>query len=394
MSGSTAPGSTSSTVSLYRGAGNTGIQQVSGPAVVSRVSVRTSGAGVVAQGGDLAIDNSVLNLDDTGQTGLRAEAGSTVDARHLTVVGSAAGSRGVLATTTGAAAAVTLVNSIVHGPADSVVASGAAASVIVHHSDLKTPVQDAGGTVTEGDGNLPDVDPKFIDGAFAGPGGGDLALRAGSPVVDKGDPFTSTGNDRNGNGRAFDGDGNGSPVPDMGAYELRDITAPVTTFIARPQGLTNDNTPVFQFRSEDGARFECRLDGGAFQPCTSPTTTSALPDGPHSLSVQATDEVFNVEANPPTAVFTVDTTRPNTLFTKKAAKRMFKAKVKFKFAATEAGSHFECKLDGRPWRSCGSTFRYSVRVGKHTILVRAIDAAGNVDASPARYTFKRVKRHR
>ena len=162
-------------------------------------------------------------------------------------------------------------------------------------------------------------------------------MRAGSPVVDKGDPLTSTGDDRNGDGRAFDGDGNGSPVPDMGAYELRDITAPVTTFTARPPGWTNDNTPVFQFRSEDGARFECRLDGGAFQPCTSPTTTTALPDGPHSLTVRATDRVFNGEANPPTAGFTVDTVAPDTRFTKKAPKRFFKKKVKFKFAATEAG---------------------------------------------------------
>ena len=157
------------TVSLYRGAGNTGIRQVSGPAVVSRVSVRASGTGVAAQGGPLAIDNSVLNLDVTGQAGLRADAGSTVDARHLTVVGGAAGSRGVLASTAGAATAVALVNSIVRGPTDSVVASGAAASILVHHSDLKAPVEDGGGTVTEGLGNLPDLDPAFIDPAFAGP---------------------------------------------------------------------------------------------------------------------------------------------------------------------------------------------------------------------------------
>ncbi len=384
----------SSTVSLYRGAGNTGIRQVSGPAVVSRTSLRVSGTGVAAQGGPLAIDNSVLNLDVSGQVGLRADAGSTVDARHLTVVGGAGGSRGVLASSSDAAAAVTLVNSIVHGPTDSVAASGAAASVVVHHSDLKPPVEETGGTVTEGVGNLPDLDPAFIDPAFAGPGGGDLALRAGSPVVDKGDPLTSTGNDRNGDGRAFDGDGNGSPVPDMGAYELRDITAPVTTFVAVPQGSSNDNTPVFQFRSEDGARFECRLDGGAFQPCASPTTTTALPDGQHSLTVRATDAVFNVEANPPTAAFTVDTVAPDTRFTKKAPKRFFKKRVKFKFAATEAAARFQCKLDGRPWRACPSTFRYGVKVGRHRIQVRAVDQAGNVDRSTAKYTFKRLKRHR
>jgi hypothetical protein len=379
------------TVSLYRGAGNTGIREVSGPAVVSRVSVRASGTGVSAQGGSLAIDNSVLNLDVLGMTGLRADTGATVDARHLTVVGGAAGSQGVLASTTGAATAVALVNSIVRGPADSLAASGAAATLTVHHTDFQTNPPGSG-TVIEGVGNLVGVDPAFIDPAFSGPGGGDLRLRAGSPLVDRGDPLTTTGGDRNGDGRAFDGDGNGSPVPDMGAYELRDITAPVTTFTARPPGVTHDNTPVFQFRSEDGARFECRLDGGAFQPCTSPTTTTPLPDGPHSLTVRATDRVFNVEANPPTAAVTVDTVAPDTRFTKKAPKRFFKQKVKFKFASSEAGTHFQCKIDRRAWRGCGSTSKFGVQRGKHTILVRAVDSAGNTDRSPARYTFKRLKR--
>ncbi|WP_028653697.1 hypothetical protein [Nocardioides halotolerans] len=381
-----------STVSLYRGAGGTGVRQEAGPAVVSRLTVRTADVGVSAEGGALAIDNAVLKLDATAQAGLRAGAGAVVDARHLTVVGGAAGARGVVASTNGAAAALTLANSIVR---DSVVAAdGAAASVVVHHTDLKPPVEEAGGTVTEGDGNLADVDPAFIDPLYAAPGGGNLALRAGSPLVDKGDPLTSTTDDRNGDGRAFDGDGNGSPVPDLGAYELRDITAPVTTFVARPPAATNDNTPVFQFRSEAGARFECRLDGGAFQPCASPTTTSALPDGPHSVTVRATDEVYNVEANPPTASFTVDTVRPDTLLTKRPHKRFFRPKVKFKFTSHEAGVAFQCKVDKQSWRPCRSPFRFTVKVGKHRLLVRAVDAAGNVDSSPARYKFKRLKRHR
>ena len=30
--------------------------------------------------------------------------------------------------------------------------------------------------------------------------------------------------------------------------------------------------------------------------------------------------------------------------------------------------------------------------GKHTILVRAVDGAGNADKTPAHYKFKRLKR--
>ena len=66
--------------------------------------------------------------------------------------------------------------------------------------------------------------------------------------------------------------------------------------------------------------------------------------------------------------------------------------MKFKFASSEAGARFQCKLDGRPWRSCGSTFKFGVKRGKHTILVRSVDKAGNTDKTPARYKFKRLKR--
>ena len=95
--------------------------------------------------------------------------------------------------------------------------------------------------------------------------------------------------------------------------------------------------------------------------------------------------------SPPTRSFTVDTVAPDTRFTKKAPKRFFKKKVKFKFASTEAGAHFQCKLDGRAWRNCGSTFKFGVKRGKHTILVRAVDRAGNTDKTPARYKFKRLE---
>ena len=37
---------------------------------------------------------------------------------------------------------------------------------------------------------------------------------------------------------------------------------------------------------------------------------------------------------------------------------------------------------------------YTVKVGKHRLLVRAVDAAGNSDRTPERYKFKRVARPR
>jgi hypothetical protein len=385
-----------STANLDRGTGNTGIV-VTGDSVLSRVTTRASGTGVVANAGSPDIDNSVLDLGSTGQAGLRAgTSGATTDvtvtAKHLTVVNGAPGSRGVwsFANSAAAASSVTLDNSIVRGPSHSVAASASAgsASADVHFSDYQT-VEQTGGAVDVVDSNLVNVDPTFID-----PAGGDYALRAGSPVVDQGSLLLTIGTDRDDLGRAVDGDRNGTAIPDMGAYELRDVTAPNTTFTSGPSGATNDNTPVFAFRSEPDATFECRIDAGAWQKCASPVTTTPLPDGPHSFAVRATDAVFNVEPAPATRSFTVDTAAPNATITKKPPKRFFKKRIKFKFSVSEPGARLQCNLDGRGWRTCQPTYRFNVKAGKHRIQVRAVDRAGNADPTPAHYKYKRLKRRR
>ena len=365
---------------------------------VTRSTIQLAETAATVEAGTLTIDNSVLDLGSTGQTGLRAGTDSstsatTIVAQQLTVVGGAAGSRGVwsYAAAASAVSTVNLANSIVRGPTSSLVASasaGGAATLAVHHSDYlpATVSQTGAGAVNQGVGNISD-DPGFLDAAA-----GDYSLRAGAAVVDKGDSSVVTPKDRGGKTRAFDGDANGSPIPDMGAYELVDIVPPKTVITGGPSGRISDRTPVFTFRSGPDATFQCQIDGSAFQSCNSPVTTTPLADGAHTFTVRAIDPVLNVEASPPTRSFTVDTAAPETRITRKPPKRFFKERVKFKFAATEAGSHFQCKLDRRAWRSCGSTFRVGVQRGKHTLLVRAIDSAGNIDRSPARYKFKRLKR--
>ena len=60
----------------------------------------------------------------------------------------------------------------------------------------------------------------------------------------------------------------------------------------------------------------------------------------------------------------------------------------FYFSSSETGSTFECKLDESAYGSCTSPKNYSgVENGDHTFSVRAIDAAGNTDPTPATRTF-------
>jgi hypothetical protein len=130
------------------------------------------------------------------------------------------------------------------------------------------------------------------------------------------------------------------------------------------------------------------VDAGPFSVCTSPFTTPSVADGAHVFTVRATDSSSNTDATPATRSFSVDTVAPDTTVTK-PAKRTAKKKVKLVFGS-EAGATFECQVDGKAWRPCTSPLKVKVRQGKHVVLVRAADAVGNIDATPARVKFRRV----
>jgi Ca2+-binding RTX toxin-like protein len=66
-------------------------------------------------------------------------------------------------------------------------------------------------------------------------------------------------------------------------------------------------------------------------------------------------------------------------------------RVVFRFSSSERGSRFRCQLDRRPSRPCDSPRVFRVALGRHVFRVRAVDAAGNADPSPAVFGF-RVRR--
>jgi len=66
--------------------------------------------------------------------------------------------------------------------------------------------------------------------------------------------------------------------------------------------------------------------------------------------------------------------------------------VSFRFAASEHGSSFRCKIDRRPLHSCSSPRTYRVALGHHTFRVLAVDAAGNVDPTPVVFKFRLLRR--
>ena len=80
---------------------------------------------------------------------------------------------------------------------------------------------------------------------------------------------------------------------------------------------------------------------------------------------------------------------PETTITEHPPNKLAKHKAKYRFVSDEAGSSFQCKIDKKPFKACSSPKKVKhLDEGKHKFKVRAVDAAGNVDSTPAKDKFK------
>ena len=167
-----------------------------------------------------------------------------------------------------------------------------------------------------------------------------------------------------------------------------DNAAPETTIIGGATGPTNDGTPTFTFSSsEAGSTFECRVDEATFEACTTPHTTTPLGDGDHTFEVRAIDSSDNIDPTPASRTFTVDTVVPDTTITGGPNGVTGDATPTFTFTSSEAESTFECRISGG-FVPCTSPYTTGdLAGGDYTFQVRARDAAGNLDATPASRSF-------
>ena len=212
-----------------------------------------------------------------------------------------------------------------------------------------------------------------------------------APFADCATPFTSDELDEGPHTfqvRAVDVSGNRDATPPSAAFTV-DTIDPVTSIDSGPSGTVSDATPTFEFSSDEpGSTFECRVDDGTFELCASPFTTPSLGEGPHTIEVRALDAAGNTDQSPETRTFTVDTQTPGTSLDDGPSGTIGTATATFEFSSGEAGATFECKLDAGEWEECASpqTF-HDLSTGEHTVSVRAVDGAGNIDPSPPSRTF-------
>src|SRR5205823_6495955 len=124
--------------------------------------------------------------------------------------------------------------------------------------------------------------------------------------------------------------------------------------------------------------------------CNSPDQVGPLVDGQHTVSVRAADPSNQVDSTPASRSFTVDATPPDTSIDSGPADGSVTntPTPSFGFSANESGATLECSIDEGAFSSCGTPHQLGpLGEGQHTFAVRAIDAAQNVDPTPASRTF-------
>jgi hypothetical protein len=183
--------------------------------------------------------------------------------------------------------------------------------------------------------------------------------------------------------RAVDAAGNAS-TPDTVEWTL-DTTAPVTSAVTAPASPTGQTAHAFTLGSSEAGTFECSLDGGPFQLCTSPRTVSGLGDGEHTFEVRAIDTAGN-QGDVKTAFWTVNTAVASTQITDGPSGSQSAATARFRFASSKAGATFQCRLDGAAsFTACVSGQEWSsLGQGQHTFRVKT---TGSPDSAAAVRTW-------
>jgi hypothetical protein len=116
--------------------------------------------------------------------------------------------------------------------------------------------------------------------------------------------------------RATDEAGNADDTPATWEWTVvapnpDDTTAPQTSIGSGPPISTTSASATFEFASsETGSGFACRLDGGTWVGCASPTAYGGLAPGPHSFDVRATDQAGNTDDSPATWEWTIEASGP------------------------------------------------------------------------------------
>jgi hypothetical protein len=118
-------------------------------------------------------------------------------------------------------------------------------------------------------------------------------------------------------------------------------------------------------------------------------TVSVGSDGAKQVTVSGTGGALGTDFERSAQVgITADCVPPGTKIESGPSGTTNAAAPAFGFSGSGGPASFECSIDGKAFAACESPVGYpGLPEGEHTFAVRAIDAAGNVDPSPAERAF-------
>ena len=166
-------------------------------------------------------------------------------------------------------------------------------------------------------------------------------------------------------------------------------TPPDTTLVDVPALISKETHLSITFIAVGNANgFLCTLDDHPPAQCISPFE-GELSEGPHTIAVAAAIGT-TADETPATYAWRVDATPPETTLVTMPPAVDNTVNPAFTFTGSDAGGGavtFECQLDGGAFAVCTSPDQRTLGDGSHTFTVRAVDVAGNVDATPPTHTW-------
>jgi hypothetical protein len=142
-----------------------------------------------------------------------------------------------------------------------------------------------------------------------------------------------------------------------------------TTIDSSPPTFTNKTKATLTFHGTETAEsFECKLDSGAWEACSSPKTYLSIPAGTHLFHVRALDGV-GADPSPAGATWIVDLVRPTSTFTTRSG-------------ATKVGTPVgDDKVTGKAFDDVSGVDRVLLKFTTAGVLARTVTATLTCNAN-------------
>ena len=174
---------------------------------------------------------------------------------------------------------------------------------------------------------------------------------------------------------------------------------PNTTLTQKPEALSSTVSPSFSFTSsEANSTFECKMDDGAFQSCSSPKQYFLLSEGQHTFQVRAKNTSGEVDPIPATHTWELDSRSPKITFTDNPDQVTNDTTPSWDWTVEDANPYLAedyCRLyeSGGDYRTIYSTYGCSSPLnfdaalpdGYYGFWIQSEDRAGNYGYSDTNY---------